>query len=198
MKKCSKCKEIKNFEEFGKNKSRKDGFHHQCKSCQKKYYEENKEQVKKRQKKHREENKELIKERAKKWREDNKEYKKKYRKENRDAINKYFRERRDSEPLFKLTTNLRNRTSYIFKYKNIKKNSRTHEMLGIEWEELKVYIEDMFTDGMTWENYGEWHIDHIYPLSKAKDKKHLKELCHYTNLQPLWAKDNISKGNKIL
>ena len=71
-------------------------------------------------------------------------------------------------------------------------------MLGIEWEELKTYIEAMFTDGMTWENYGEWHIDHIYPLSKAKDENHLKELCHYTNLQPLWAEDNLSKGDKIL
>jgi len=126
------------------------------------------------------------------------ERQKEYNRNNRESINSRIRERRTNDPLFRLTNNLRKRTWESFKYKNINKNSRTHEMLGIEWKDLKVYIEAMFTDGMTWDNYGEWHIDHIYPLSKAKDEKHLKELCHYSNLQPLWAEDNMSKGDKIL
>ena len=187
MKKCSKCKEIKNFEEFSKNKNCKDGFEYQCKGCKKKYYEENKEQIKVLQKKYNERNKERI-----------RGYRKKHLKENKEQRNERDKKKRDDSPLLKLRINLRSRTYQAFKHKNIKKNSRTHEMLGIEWTELKFYIEDMFTEGMTWDNYGEWHIDHIYPLSKAKDEKHLKELCHYSNLQPLWAEDNMSKGDKIL
>jgi hypothetical protein len=49
---------------------------------------------------------------------------------------------------------------------------------------------------MTWSNMGEWHIDHIKPLATAKTEKDVYELNHYTNLQPLWAKDNLSKGAK--
>ena len=56
-----------------------------------------------------------------------------------------------------------------------------------------------YTEGMNFENYGKWHIDHIIPLSSAgNDLDRIKELCHYSNLQPLWAIDNIKKGNKIL
>jgi hypothetical protein len=55
-----------------------------------------------------------------------------------------------------------------------------------------------FIDGMNWDNRGEWHIDHIIPLSSAKSEEELRKLCHYTNLQPLWEKDNLKKSNKIL
>ena len=51
---------------------------------------------------------------------------------------------------------------------------------------------------MTWENYGEWHIDHIIPLDSANDENELYSLCYYTNLQPLWGNENIRKGAKIL
>ena len=51
---------------------------------------------------------------------------------------------------------------------------------------------------MSWENHGKWHIDHIIPLSTANTEEDILNLCHYTNLQPLWAEDNIKKSNKIL
>jgi hypothetical protein len=65
---------------------------------------------------------------------------------------------------------------------------------------LKKYIESKFKEGMSWDNYGVygWHLDHIIPLSSAKNEEELKSLCHYTNLQPLWAFDNLSKFNKII
>ena len=51
---------------------------------------------------------------------------------------------------------------------------------------------------MTWDNYGQWHIDHIIPLSSAKTEMEIYELCKYTNLQPLWAVDNLRKNNKLI
>ena len=66
------------------------------------------------------------------------------------------------------------------------------------WPEfLKEHLESQFIDGMGWDNRVEWHIDHIIPLSSAKTEDELYRLCHYTNLQPLWAEDNLKKGNKF-
>jgi hypothetical protein len=59
-------------------------------------------------------------------------------------------------------------------------------------------MENKFTEGMSWDNQGKWHIDHIIPLSSANSEEEIYKLFHYTNLQPLWAKDNLSKHNKIL
>lgn len=70
-------------------------------------------------------------------------------------------------------------------------------MLGIDWESFKVYFESKFQPGMNWENYGQWHVDHIIPVSSFTEASaHL--MNHYTNLQPLWAEDNIRKGNKVI
>ncbi len=72
--------------------------------------------------------------------------------------------------------------------------------LGCSIDELKTRLESKFINGMTWTNYGEWHIDHIKPLSKfdLTNREQLLEACHYSNLQPLWAFDNLSKGNKLI
>ena len=73
-------------------------------------------------------------------------------------------------------------------------------MIGCSPQFLKEHLEKQFKDGMNWENYGlyGWHIDHIIPLSSAQNEDDIYKLCHYTNLQPLWAKDNLSKGNRII
>lgn len=72
--------------------------------------------------------------------------------------------------------------------------------LGCSLNELKSYLESKFKDGMSWNNYGlaGWHIDHIIPLSKLdlSDPEQCKKACHFTNLQPLWARENLAKGNK--
>lgn len=87
--------------------------------------------------------------------------------------------------------NLRKRLNKLLKF-----NGKSHIVnLGCSVEQLKKYLESKFQVGMTWDNYGKWHVDHIKPLSKF-DIANYKEACHYTNLQPLWAKDNIRKGNK--
>lgn len=76
-----------------------------------------------------------------------------------------------------------------------RKSSKTFDLLGCSFELLKEYIEQQFKDGMSWENHGKWHIHHKILLSWAKNEEELKELCKYTNLQPLWTEDNLSKKN---
>lgn len=78
------------------------------------------------------------------------------------------------------------------------KGSRTHQILGCSFKQFKNHIESKFSKGMNWENRGEWHFDHIYPLSLARNEKHLIDLNHYTNFQPLWSIDNLKKGNRII
>jgi hypothetical protein len=77
-----------------------------------------------------------------------------------------------------------------------KKECHSIEMLGYSAIELKEHIEKQFKDGMTWENHGEWHIDHIRPVSSFGKESSMCEVCSLNNLQPLWAVENLSKGNK--
>jgi len=99
---------------------------------------------------------------------------------------------------FKLGKRLRIRL-----YHALKKNHKTGSAvsnLGCTLEQFKMYLESQFQPGMTWQNWSKegWHIDHIKPLDSfdLTDKEQLLKACHYTNLQPLWAFDNHSKGNK--
>lgn len=110
----------------------------------------------------------------------------------------YSRKRRKESALFALVTVCRNRTAAAFRKARIAKNGRTQEILGCEWGDLKAHIERQFTKGMNWGNRGEkgWHIDHIIPLCKATNERELKRLCHYTNLRPMWAAENLAKGDK--
>jgi len=114
-------------------------------------------------------------------------------------MNKYReRWRREIDPLFKLSKNLRTRIYYAVKSKGWIKKSSTPEILGCDYETVRKHLENQFIDGMCWKNHGRWHIDHIKPLAKAETQEELYKLCHYTNLQPLWAADNLSKGAKEL
>lgn len=106
----------------------------------------------------------------------------------------YNKNRRKIDKLWQLKVNLRCRTYNALKIKNWRKNNTFKQYIGCKQEELLSYLESKFIEGMTWDNYGEWHIDHIIPLSIAKTEDELYKLCHYTNLQPLWAIDNIKKG----
>ena len=94
---------------------------------------------------------------------------------------------------------MRSRLCNYLKSNNITKKNKTFDIVGCTPEFLKEHLENKFKEGMSWENhdlYG-WHIDHIIPLSSAKTEEEIYKLCHYSNLQPLWAGDNLSKGNKV-
>jgi hypothetical protein len=121
-----------------------------------------------------------------------------YRKKNRVKVNKYFTDRVKKDLNFRLATNLRKRL--LIAIKRGYKAGSAIKTLGCSIDELKTHLEKQFKPSMTWQNYGRsgWHIDHIKPLSRFDlgNPEDLKIACHYTNLQPLWYYDNISKGNK--
>lgn len=107
----------------------------------------------------------------------------------------YCNERRKSDPLFKLATNIRTRINRAIRTGN--KNGRTSDLIGCSIEELKKYIESQFLPGMSWGNWGlyTWHIDHKKPIMSfdISDPEQQKKCFHFSNLQPLWAKDNLKK-----
>ena len=112
---------------------------------------------------------------------------------------KYFNKRSSEDPIYKLTNNMRRRLRlFVSQSKTYKKADNTFKMIGCEPNQLKKYLEKKFKPGMTWENHGirGWHIDHIKPLASAKSIEEFNRLCHYTNLQPLWAKENLKKSDK--
>ena len=149
----------------------KERFSEYGKAYCKKYYQANKEKFSEYSKRYQKENKEKI-----------AEYQKQYRKANKDKRRNYVREKKKNDPLFKLSTVLRARTNRAFKSKSYSKNTKTHELLGADFETVKSYIENQFSEGMTWGNHGEWHIDHIVPLSLADCEVELEALCYYENL----------------
>lgn len=122
-----------------------------------------------------------------------------YRKKNKNAYRSYqksYREtRRKTDPHFKIAENLRTRLNTALRHQS--KSGSAVRDLGCSIEEFKTYISSKFSSGMTWDNYGEWELDHIIPLSRfdLTDKNQLLSALHYTNYQPLWESDNILKGN---
>jgi len=172
------------------------------KQAQKKWYNENSEKQKVYRKKYLEDFPEKVKESWVKYREKNKDKMKKnskeYAKKNRTKINVYAVNRRKSSPILRISHNVRGRIRDFLKSKNMKKNNKTFEIIGCTPQQLKDHLEQQFTVGMCWENYGYygWHIDHIISLDSGETEEEIYKLCHYTNLQPLWWEENLSKSNK--
>lgn len=167
------------------------------------YQSRHAEKRKLRQKEYLKNNKEKLTEINKKWRKtpsgiaSRKESYRKYRKNNRDKINNYEKSRL-SIPEIRIAKNLRIRLSISMRSCKEKKNNKTMEYVGCSKEQLRSHIESQFKDGMNWENYGKWHIDHIVPISSfdlSKENQIFKAM-NYINLQPLWAEENIKKSNK--
>ena len=212
MKSCSKCKIDKEFTLFYKCSRNKSGYRSQCITCENEYKEANKDKQREYSKNrvynpiskrnYYLENKESILLQRKSTYESNKEskleYQKEYQRKNKDKRNTYLSERRQNDPLFRLITNVRNLIYNSFYYNGYSKNSRTEELLGCSFEELKEYLESRFEPWMNWDNRGlysgefnyGWDIDHFIPLSSVNKEDEIIKLNHYTNLQPLCSKIN--------
>ena len=172
----------------------------------KQYYKQNKEHVKKYYKTYREKFSEKLKAYSN-------AYQKGYRKVYGDKIksdpeklkkframkSSYVRKRRENDPMFKLKLLIRNRIKNILRAKKITTKHKSLDLIGCTPKFLKSHIEKQFREGMTWDNHKKngWHIDHIIPLDMAENEEDIIKLCHYTNLQPLWASDNHKKSNKL-
>lgn len=200
----NKVKLSKNFKEWYKknpdySKKWREKNKEKVSSSKKKYYLNNKEKEIERRKK----NKDIISEYNKLYREKNKEklneLRRNKRKENPEKYRALERELFKNNPNLKLIRNYRTRIKNYMKFNKFHIGTKTLDLVGLSPNELKEYLQSKFLDGMTWDNYGlhGWHIDHIIPLSSAKNEDELRLLCHYTNLQPLWSFDNLSKGCKI-
>ena len=183
--------------------SRKDHF----KKYRKKYYLKNKSKALLKQKEYILKNKEYIKKYQKKYRLKNRDklilQGRKYYKKNRKYLIKqkvkYFFKKYNSDPKFRLISNLRRRMLLALQGKIKEKN--TMKLLGVpNIEFLKNYLESKFKPGMSWEKRNLIHIDHILPCASfdLSNPKQQAKCFHYTNLQPLWAHENLSKGSKIL
>jgi hypothetical protein len=172
MKICSICGISKNLEDFNNQKLGKFGKRSYCRICQseqkKKYSENNRERLS--------------------------EYQRNYRELNPDYNSSYQKKRRSSDLNYRLMGNMRARICNILN----NKTTNTFECIGLDIEEFKNYIQSKFVEGMSWENYGEWQIDHVYPISSGKNEFEICQLNHYTNLRPLWKHENLVKSNKII
>lgn len=205
-KECKKCLGVKPIQDFARRAKSRDGLQSRCKICsnllssqwhvlhksthcaqmyrysldhryeQSQYYLDNKER---------------ILGYVKQYEEDHKAQRMSYRR----LHQKY----RMKDPLLQLAHSLRNRLGGALKQTSWTKGSHLTQYLGCTIPQLKLHLETQFQPGMTWTNHTihGWHIDHIIPLSSATTPEELYKLCHYTNLQPLWATDNIQKSNKL-
>lgn len=122
---------------------------------------------------------------------------KRYREKHKTKINEAFKSRRKEDINFRLAGYLRSRLSHALR--EGRKVGSAIKDLGCLIEKLRKHLESQFQQGMSWDNYGKWHIDHILPLAKFDftDHKQLAKVYHYSNLQPLWAEDNLKKSDKV-
>lgn len=188
---CTKCSTEKPLTAFCKNVRAKDGLAFRCRPC---LSEDKKERRKNN----------LTAERARdaaRW-ESRKVKKLEYDKQRyhrlRDQLNEKQCARYKNDIQYKLGLNLRRRMHKFVK-RGDRKGSAVRD-LKCSLDFFKNYIESLFKPGMGCDNYGKWHLDHIYPISLVDltDREQFLKVAHYTNYQPLWAAENIKKGNKIL
>lgn len=214
---CSQCKIEKSIDEFHKHQ----GKHHpKCKACRKQYtdayYIKNREKILS-----------LNAEYRKDWKNKNPNYMREYYQKNKkhiikkskmwilnnlDKVNSpeqkhrrklykknYDRWKYKNDPTFRLIHSLRSRLNQLLK--GLNKSSHLLDMIGLSPSEFFAYLENQFEENMSWDNYGKngWTIDHKIPCASFdhSNPEEIKKCWHYTNLQPMWYKDNIKKGNKI-
>jgi hypothetical protein len=129
----------------------------------------------------------------KQWQEENPEQYREAKNQWTRRNPEYFKAWRNAKVTRKIAHALRSRLRRAVKMGSAVKN------LGCSVSEFLAHLEKQFSNGMTWDNYGQWHIDHIKPLSAfdLTDTNQLAEACHFSNLQPLWGKENSSKHNKL-
>lgn len=193
---CPTCDQWKELANFTVQKSSWDGLCRMCRNC----FIEYKRNKRKNDPKYREKDIE-YKEKYKSSGRRRETCQLRYAEKREEIIKKcvaYNKKKYHEDIKFRITKSLRERMRRFLKMKDAKKCNTTMNLIGCTPIFLKEYIESKFKEGMTWDNYGEWHIDHIQ-CCKSFDLTNEEEQTkcfHYTNLQPLWASENLSKSSK--
>ena len=210
VKTCTKCGETKPNAEFYLD-TRRGGYRPRCKNCSSedaatyraknasahkayndKWYSENKARRNKKAREWQKQNPEMVKSYQEKWLDNNAD---RARQQHRKADSK-----KRSTPKGRLENNIKAGVHRGLT-KGSKNGRRTFSLLGYTIEDLRQHLEKQFAPGMTWENYGQWHVDHIIPLAahnyETPDHVDFSRAWALKNLRPMWAKDNVSKGKKL-
>lgn len=184
-KECTKCFISKPYpESFPKQSAKRGGYETRCKDCKCTYLKEYK----------------ITKEDKVKSNQSKYAWKKRNPEKAKASLNDWHRRKYKEDPLYRLVCLVRCRISEVTRTNRLKGHKSSMKYLGCTVEEFKTHLENQFQPGMTWDNnthFG-WHIDHIKPIASfdLSDPKQRDEAFHYTNLQPLWWKDNLRKGKK--
>ena len=212
----SQCKKCSNKRGENAREKYRSNNKEQIKEINKNYRETHKEQTKEYSEKYRKQNKEKIKEMNKlfsrtekskiyqgKYYKENKDkilaYSKEYRAKNKDKINSYFQNKRHNDLHYRIYKNMQSRIQRAVKLDRTKKADSTEKLIGCSIDCFKKHLESKFQGSMMWDNYGsDWHVDHIKPcasfdLSIISEQR---KCFNYTNTQPLWAGDNLSKNSR--
>lgn len=110
---------------------------------------------------------------------------------------KWKNDKYKNDELYAFQLRIKNLIKAAFRNKGFTRRSRIQSILGCSYAEFVLHIESLFIDGMSWDNKGDWHIDHIVPLASATTEENLILLNNFMNLRPLWAMDNLYKGSKM-
>lgn len=219
---CTKCKKERTLDKFCKSKGCRFGVNSICKICcnkdgtrwrnnnreksreaARRWTKENPDRKRRNAQKWHSKNKKKNREQSQRWAKKNPWYRKKYLKENVKRLNKYAyeqqKEKYRTDPKFRLNHNMSNAIRTSLKKK--KQGRHWESLVGYTCEDLVKHLESKFKEGMTWENYGEWHIDHKIPKNafnfNAPNQEDFLSCWALENLQPLWAKENILKGSSV-
>jgi hypothetical protein len=193
---CFDCKQTLPISEFGKNSSNKNGLQKSCKSCKSKRDSKYRNDPRFRQK--------ILDRKIKDYQKirNNPDLWVVYLEKNRQTRDYSLEyQQLQTNPFRKSKDAIRKLLLSSFKVRNIKKSKlcmKSEEILKCSFQHFKNHIDSQFTDGMSWLNHGEWHLDHKVPLALAKNIDELIKLNHWTNFQPMWAADNLSKNDNLL
>ena len=176
------------------------------KAMHKEWRDRNRDRLNEQQRERYKENPEAFKERKERYinshLEQVKESRTRYKTENRQKCTDYERNKRHSDPVYRFRTSFRCLIRGYARKKGYTGTKQIWEMVGCDFDTFLAYIQSQFEEGMTLENYGHgegcWNIDHIVPISTAETDEDIERLNHYSNLRPMWSKDNYRKSRKML
>jgi hypothetical protein len=196
---CTKCHIDKGLDSFGIAKKGKYGRRSVCRACRsqhekqdpayrRKHYQRNRERIKKWKRAYYAQNNDQLTLKRRQYYHENKAAQ-------NDYMKQYLKKRRQQDPKFRLNKNI---SAGVWRALRQGKKGNWESLVGYDTDQLMNHLESQFQPGMTWDNYGEWHIDHIRPISSfeycSHEDKEFRDCWSLHNLQPLWAHDNLQKG----